>query len=232
MKERPIIFTGQLVRAILDGSKTQTRRVVKFRDEGPVTQLTCHDRPYVGSKREDVWWNADHEVEVGIYVEQDIHCPYGVPGDRLWVKETWQACAADGTPFPKDFPSLRDGAGVYCAYRASTGDKGFGLYDKMPSWRSARYMFRWASRITLELTDVRVERVQEISEEDARAEGIMAVSDEMKNDACRQASYDGGASSGSRGYFSQLWNSINAKRGYGWDANPYVWVLGFKTITG
>ena len=130
-------------------------------------------------------------------------CPYGVPGDRLWVRETFYS-----NGMCKNTMS--------CHYRATYN----GLFtpDTVPwKWTPSIFMPRWASRITLEITGVRVERVQDISEEDARAEGIP---DEYR--AGHRIYY--------RPRFKTLWDSINAKRGFGWDSNPWVWVVEFKRV--
>lgn len=173
MKERPILFSGEMVRAILDGRKTQTRRVIKPQGE-----------PY-----------TIEDVDV-------LKCPYGIPGDRLWVRET--------------FADLRGmGFGHKWAYRADTPEGsesdririGYGV-----RWKPSIHMPRWASRITLEITDIRVERVQDITYIDAKAEGV---------------EYEKGYTD-PREAFATLWNSINAKRDYGWAMNPWVWIIEFK----
>ena len=195
-RERPILFSGEMVRAILDGRKTQTRRVVA-RSTG---MITLED---VG-----VW-----PVRLGSDGENHmILCPYGNPGDRLWVRERIDLSekrgemldtavyAADGTVTPLDtWPWKR---------------------DFLPSIHCPRGL----SRIDLEITDVRVERVQYISAEDAEAEGCVCDCDkkwmkpEDQDKPCPV----------STSVFSTLWDSINAKRGYGWDVNPWVWVVKFK----
>jgi hypothetical protein len=170
-KERPILFSGPMVLAILEGRKTMTRRVRK-----PQPKL----------------FDTTARMVIG--------CPYGQPGDRLYVKETFLPWDASG------------GVEKYL-YRATEHGT---AYDG--SWKSPLFMPRKASRITLEITGVRVERVQEITWEDAKAEGI---------------TYDGFPDSACEFYrqeFKILWDSINAKRGFGWDVNPWVWVIEFKQI--
>lgn len=161
VKERPILFNAAMVRALLDGSKTQTRRIPK------------HER-----------------------------CPYGESGDRLWVRETW------GTSQQwRDFkPSLLpENVDVFFAANYSVPD-----LDDLKPWRPSIFMPRWASRITLEITDVRVERLQDISAEDATAEG-MALDDAVYN-------------------YSRLWDKINGDGAF--ELNPWVWAIEFRVLEG
>ena len=171
MKEYPIIFSGPMVRAILDGRKTQTRRVIKPQPKGEFCRYGFH------MPTQAIW--TDLTV---------VSCPYGQPGDLLWVRETF-AAAGDQS---------------WVEYRADCD-------SKVIRWRPSIHMPRSASRLTLRITDVRVQRVQEISEEDARAEGTTGLA---------------GAMTG----FPYLWESINAKRGYGWNTNPWVWAISFERI--
>jgi hypothetical protein len=167
VKERPILFSGRMVQAILDGRKTMTRRVFKTAKLIPTESY---------GKR-----------------ALTRTCPYGQPGDRLWVRETHNTCGEK--PF----------------YRAD---------GEMPlewKWSPSVFMPRWASRITLEITAVWVERLKDITIEDAQAEGITPLGTE-------------GDSRRWRAGFRELWDSLNAKRGYGWDANPWVWVISFKRV--
>jgi hypothetical protein len=188
MKERPILFSGPMVRAILAGRKTQTRRVVA--DLNP----TLAESAASGSQ-----------------IANALRCPYGAPGDRLWVRETWAAQRAlDKLP-----PQMIE-AGAWVEYAAGPGG---GILDR-GKWRPSIFMPRWASRILLEVTAVRVERLQDISETDAEAEGVDAVS---MADVPRQATMN------RRADFKQLWDSINAKRAP-WASNPWVWVVEFKRL--
>lgn len=181
MKERPILFSAPMVRAILDGRKTMTRRVMKPQPE----DCTYHH----GS--------AVYRVEK--------KCTYGVPGDLLWVRETW-ASDVDGCP-----------AGL--SYRADHLDpRGDGPANPM-RWRPSIFMPRWASRLKLRITNVSVERLREITEHDAMREGVNAESVSTQPGIY---SY--------RAPFAELWDSINAGRGFGWDANPWVWVIGFEVV--
>ena len=190
-KERPIIFSAEMVRAILDGRKTQTRRVAK----GP------------------------NPIDSPLAISTFGSCPYGLPGDLLWVRETWACEQAKDAYKPSEI--LTESV---CWYNATDRD------SDQDSWRgrirSPRFMPRWASRILLEITDVRVERVQEISKQDASAEGCANLRP-VQTETGVVYSYgcllpiD---------FFKMIWNCLNAKRGYGWDANPWVWVVEFKVM--
>lgn len=198
LKERPIIFNSEMVRAILDGTKSQTRRVMKIQPSiKPQTFIDIKGRFIAG-------WPGESEFDYF-----DCHCPYGKPGDRLWVRETWN----------QPFRATETNNG--CIYRADYGWKGrpdltMEMGDDQP-WSPSIFMPRSASRITLEVTGVRVERVQEISEDDAEVEGISGEWHLIEVPSARAG-------------FRALWDLINAKRCYGWDVNPWVWVVEFKPI--
>jgi hypothetical protein len=198
-KERPILFSAPMVRALLDSQKTQTRRVVKPYPKWVKKFPICN--PTVMSEGHQVWWwNGEHDW---VGVVQD--CPYGAPGDRLWVREAWSK---------SDCP----GGAVYradCDPRQDT--RGFG-------WRPSIHMPRWASRILLEIIDVRVERLNEISEADAKAEGAPSGwwDDEGRFYESTQGTHRAG--------FAGLWEHLNGPGS--WDANPWVWVIEFKRVTG
>ena len=196
-KERPIIFSAPMVRAMLAGEKTQTRRSMKLK---PHQQI---------EERDDgaPWpWMYDNERDSDAW----LACPYGQPGDRLWVRETFMDLQGTGV---EHRPDPRGPLHRY-AYQADTlpgsrGDearKEYGL-----KWKPSIHMPRHASRITLEITAVRVERLQDISEADAAAEGVHT------DPAC--PAYDA---------YQALWEQINGKGS--WDANPWVWVLDFKHV--
>lgn len=195
MKERPILFSAPMVRAILDGKKTQTRRVVKPQPEA------CSYVPGTHALNGQIIEGNPAVLE---------QCPYGQPGDRLWVREAF----FDHGHFPED-PNTPIGERV--EYRASEWDR-VDPADGGP-WKPSIHMPRWASRITLELTDVRVQMLQEISWEDAIAEGIRDP---------RRAATRIDPECGCVLKFADLWDSINAKRGFGWVVNPWVWALTFK----
>ncbi len=178
VKERPILFSGPTVRAILEGRTTQTRRVVM--PQFNVLHQIRKDCAILTNRifrRGDGW----------------IKSPYGQPGDRLWVRETWGPCAG-GVVYRDDFPACPDGG----------------------KWKPSIFMPRWASRITLEIVSVRVERVQGITVDDAEKEGCgFGVNDETGGPVAR---------------FKNLWDSINSSRGFGWYANPWVWVIEFQRL--
>lgn len=193
MKERPILFSAPMVRAILDGRKTQTRRIVK-----PQPTITDNGCPRWGTYSGKRMYMVPRRAGGGSAVTMtDLigeYCPYGQPGDRLWVRETWAKWANKNR---------------VAQYRCDVPDDRQHLY----TWTPSIFMPRWASRITLEITGVRVQRVQEISELDCEAE-IGATAHSLGDSAYM--------------FFTALWNEINAKRGYGWDSNPWVWALTFR----
>lgn len=173
MKERPILFKAEMVKAILEGRKTMTRRVMK-------TQPHCQE-----------------EVQAGFFKS-----PYGQPGDRLWVRESFGYHADEEKYVERPFI-------LYQADRQAL--------PHVNKWRPSIHMPRWASRILLEITEVRVQLLQHISETEAWKEGVMA------NGTSRHA-HEG------QDLFRELWNSINAARGIGWDMNPWVWVVSFRRV--
>ena len=200
MTERPIIFSAPMVKAILDGRKTQTRRIVKLTDSGRVKE--------VGSPKN---WHLDDPDAIKA-------CPYGVPGDRLWVREAWSYDPPDEL-WAKDRARL--------LYREGYDHPPEMNDDEWPRWKSPIHCPRWASRITLEIVDVRVERVQEISEEDAIAEGIERVTGNSFRVYERGA--EGETAPGAISSYRSLWDSINGKRAP-WESNPYVWAITFKRV--
>ena len=186
MKEHPILFNEAMIRAILDDRKTQTRRPVKPQPRGVIE-------------------NSGGEW-VDEYHNNGWRCPFGYPGDRLWVRET--------------FWVTRNKHPRSVIYRAD-GDDGF-------SWRPSIHMPRWASRLTLEVTDVRVERVQDINSDCIADEGYASDCGctycAENEDYCEEAR---GALVDS---FADSWDSIYAKKGYGWDSNPWIWAIEFKRV--
>lgn len=181
MKEIPIIFSAPMVRAILAGKKHQTRRLVK--PDGVL--VDGGGQPFTQR------WDGSEQVNW----RRDVRCPYGVAGDKLWVRETWRHQASPHTVSS-------------CRYRV----------DETPEndhyqWRPSIFMPRWASRITLEVTSVRAERLQEISEADAAAEGIAHVPPDSRLVPL----------------YAQLWDSLNAKRAP-WASNPWVFVVSFQRL--
>ena len=215
MKERPIIFKGEMVRAILDGRKTQTRRVIKPQ---PVCDL---DGAYFDAYNDGPqwnWWLPDGRMCKGHDI---VRCPFGAPGDLLWVRECWTIFEPPleyegGCNIEESLKGINNDYLKRCevAYRAD------GEQDGPVRWRPSIHMPRWASRITLEVKDVRVERVQDISAKDAKKEGDKERSGHPEFYAFGPECH--------RRWFSHLWNSINAKRGYSWESNPWVWVVEFE----
>lgn len=206
--DRPILFSAPMVRAILAGTKTQTRRVFK------------------GSLHDLSMWIANTTNNPNV----KVRCPYGQPGDRLWVRETWMDLQGTGI-------QRRTGDPSRYAYGADTlpgsyGDevrKEYGL-----KWRPSIHMPRAASRITLEITGVRVERLQDISEADAIAEGIEQMPCEVPDTKLwRNYTPDNGWTPRvaiPQNSYRSLWESINGPGS--WDANPYVWVVEFRRAEG
>jgi hypothetical protein len=232
MKERGMIFNGEMVRSILDGRKTQTRRPVKF----PVLDknLGCE---LAGNE-------LAGELSAGNY----LNSAFGKPGDRIWVRETWgvvsHAFSEDGLmiDWVPDRPAtaiheMLFGNGYYSGYAIYAVDGDFtwgdddGYEDGRSCWKPSIHMPRAASRILLEITDVRVERLNAISEEDAEAEGI-----DMEALYDSQDCYDCIANHNMTGRptvtgaFKYLWESIYGEEG--WKSNPWVWVIEFKRIEG
>ena len=201
MADRPIIMSGPMVRATLAGRKTQTRRVLKPQPhpEWRVRQSPMEDAPSL----------------------PDYRLPYA-PGDRLWVRETWAQWPLDNiNAEPKR-------ARIYRATDSEPSIAGVSKslqdwWDHKFPWRNPLFMPRWASRLTLTVTDVRVQRVQDISEYDAEAEGAEPML--MDDDGSFFLFPDGGRH---RTGFSGLWDHLNAKRGFGWIANPWVVALTFS----
>ncbi|EPA1377644.1 morphogenetic protein [Raoultella ornithinolytica] len=204
MTERGMIFNGEMVRALLDGRKTQTRRPVKLphTDRDAMCELSGNE--------------LAGELSAGNY----RNSPHGKPGDRIWVRETFQGplfdfdlmdiYCKDSTPF--ETPEL-------CVYKAD-GVPAPEFYDADDElhcrWRPSIHMPRWASRILLEITDVRVERLKSISDGDAIREGCSTA--DMKSGDC------------AADVFARLWASIYGEES--WQANPWVWVIEFKRVEG
>lgn len=203
MKERPILFNGPMVRAILDGRKTQTRRILKAQPFA--VETSAFGPPHV-------CWS---ENEMPCF--EPLDCPYGQPGDRLWVRETW-CCKMDDGNF------VYDAKGEHECYYAATekdhitkddGNGGVAFREdgtEASPWVSPLFMPRWASRITLEVTAVRVERLNDISPDDCRAEGMPKDNNDI----------------GVRYAYGQFWNQINGPGS--WHLNPWVWVITFKRV--
>lgn len=215
MKSRPILFSSSMILALLDGRKTQTRRLF-FALVG--------SRPVYGrgfprgccayeGDTDDTGWPLAQPLTGGAPFR--IPCPYGNVGDALYVRETWAPHPQYAGMKPKTMPRHE------AIYRASS-------HMKEPwaggRWRPAIHMPRWASRITLEVTGVRAEHLQDISEEDARAEGMPSSDGHPVNGLPTSLVVE------ARDEFRRLWDKLNSERAP-WDNNPFVWVLSFKRLT-
>ncbi|WP_312624944.1 hypothetical protein [Scandinavium sp.] len=228
MKERGMIFNAEMVRALLDGRKTQTRRPMKS---------DCMD---IGERDDGSRWPWREHNDGGDYW---YPCPFGEVGDRIWVRETWSVVSHsfnDGglmIDYVPDRPAKAVheqpfGNGYYSGHAIYATDGDFtwgdddGCVDGRSCWKPSIHMPRWASRITLEITDVRVERLNSISQEDAQAEG-------MELTGWRPTYSDpdsGGEVWTPYDNFAQLWESIYGEEG--WKDNPWVWVIEFKRVKG
>jgi hypothetical protein len=193
VRERPILFSGPMIRAILKGRKTQTRRVIRVTDDG-------------------------------------VHhpCPYGGVGDRLWVRESFAGPdhIGDGDQGVVGFGIEYKADGAFRAHGDCGCDGPCGGVLIVHPWKPSIHMPRQFSRISLEITAVRVEQLQTISTEDALAEGIDEYGHELHTETARDHQRNRTAIEN----YALLWDSINAKRGYGWDVNPWVWVLSFQRV--
>lgn len=216
MKERPILFNAEMVRAILDGRKTQTRRVIKLTDNG-LLRLRAPYATWLEDGVGPVWCPYGGSPKVPMPADRlAAGSPYGVPGDRLWVRETWSIDPSEG-----DVTYEADGETARFLDLGAHG--AVGIRGKHPSI----FMPRALSRITLEVTGVRVERVQDISGEDAGAEGTPCIFCRKTLVTRCQCALD---KADYHEDFQKLWDSVNAKRGYSWESNPWVWVVSFKQL--
>lgn len=242
MAEHPILFKPEMARAIRDGRKTQTRRVCKkqphaIREIGGQWDhgfWQCNDEEFDHTDRQwkpcEPYWSWWVRHRDGRFYEQHKlgKCPYGQPGDVLWVKEAWRLF----DPYSIDYrasPTL-DGS-TFKGLRYLVG-KPAGIDELIARdetngrdpmrWRAAMYMPRWACRLRLEVVSVRVERVQDLDNTDILCEGTTPLDIDGNDDPWQnfEDRYQGA--------FVKLWDSINAKKGYGWDENPWVWVIEFK----
>lgn len=206
MKERPILFSGPMVRAILDGRKTQTRRIVKQQPPADFRRHCWMSAPVYG------WTNEP--VPAGTW--HTARCPYGFDGDRLWVRETWR--------------TVGDAPLSICT---EPGDIGYAATADEATlttmrWRPSIHMPRWVSRIALEVTGVRVERLQEITSKDAQAEGVPFTVAEHTFRKCFRDPEERASERLKR--FAELWEAINGDRAP-WESNPWVWVVSFKQVS-
>ena len=212
IKERPILFSAPMVRAILEGRKTVTRRPVKrFQIPTEDTAIPVGDRQRwsaIGQRdpRYGFCVFGSTEAECAKELEEYAPCPFGRRGERLWVRETH----AD--------------IGCRLTYRADTDD---GAHCQVKKWTPAIHMFRRNSRILLEITDVRVERLQDITEDQAKAEGVRLYTDHAELGDWWHVEGIETYSADPRKSFELLWSSV----GGDWQANPWCWVVEFKQVT-
>jgi len=242
---KPIIFSAPMVQAILEDRKSMTRRIIKLNK-----YIVTQDNGLFTLFAEDSCYYDQHMEQI----EKYIKCPYGKPGDILWVRETWCNEWDNDIGFTGKYLYKADGIEVYH----------YADPDKSP-WKSPRYMPYKAARLFLLVKNIRVERLQDITEDDAKEEGISRLFDNLPKGeyalwACavgqrktqaeqpftnylwhghfgkygtgnKQSdawAYQYSAYKSAVGSFSSLWELINAKRGYGWDTNPWVWVIEFE----
>jgi hypothetical protein len=237
MRELPILFSGPLVRALLAGTKTQTRRLLKpqlpeirpgYGRVGLYEARAAKTNPFWADFPEREWLVSGSVGEARQAMGGTLPrwmCPYGTAGDRLWVRETWRSVGWR----PENGHLIEyaaDGAKRWC--EAPEDVLSVDVYDEAhpDRWRPSVFLFRWASRLTLEVTSIRVQRLQDISEDDARAEGITW--EPGTPWTCSEAR---GTTSAYRSLFADLWDRINGKRdGASWDANPWVWAVTFRRV--
>lgn len=217
MNARPMLFSGPMIRALLDGRKTQTRRVVKLPHTNPlgVWEPTTFGpgtdmRGVEYAEQVSIWHTRTGDV---------ICCPYGKPGDLLWVREAWAVGKRYDEKAPRELPpramTVVYESGGSCAnddqdgWVGDTWPKVGEKPDWVGRWRRGFHMPRWASRLTLRITEVRVQRLQDIGQGDACAEGCPAFTEP----------YD---------WYQGLWNEINGDGS--WELNPWVWAISFDVI--
>ncbi|HBY7665162.1 TPA: hypothetical protein MI703_00410 [Klebsiella pneumoniae] len=244
MKERGMIFNSEMIRAILSNRKTQTRRIMKVQPESNQLGLLLITDSTKHSDIGKYHWAESNAT--GNHVRSKLFsCPFGAVGDRIWVRETWSDVNLDGAPAVAyraddevydlmENESLldEDGAFNYQDMRVSKYQFAAWHSDLISgiegNWRPSIHMPRWASRILLEITDVRVERLNAISEKDARAEGIIdgGCLNCGEPEPCGCANPEPDATDA----FAYLWQSIYGQEN--WNANPWVWVIEFKRVEG
>lgn len=232
-REHMLYLTGDSVRAVLRtvNPKTQTRRVVKLPHNN---RLGVWEPMTIGGPNGGRTARGETIPEQGVIwhtrTGDSLMCPYGQPGDRLWVREAWCHLSDVRTADPGG-DALQRRAFYRAAYPGDTL-----MHDDAPEerikWRSSRFMPRWASRITLEIVSVRVERVQDISYEDALAEGVADyakyLADEASNAIGETTEQTARRLQWPQRQYRLQWDELNVARGYGWDASPWVWVIEFR----
>ncbi|SAJ14758.1 ASCH domain-containing protein [Klebsiella aerogenes] len=208
MKERGMIFNSEMVRAILDGRKTQTRRIMKIQPEHSGLGLRRVIDSKNGSDDGKYFWSSSDACGLKAR-SKSFACPFGAVGDRIWVRETWAEAGACA-------PDLK-------LYRANYPEHVSSIYENVPPteeirWTPSIHMPRWATRILLEITDIRVERLASVSDEDAGKEGYPADPSPFGGPMEKWL------------WFRQLWDGIYPEQSF--KHNPWVWVIEFKRVEG
>ena len=233
VQEKPIPFNSEMVNAILDGRKTQTRRVITPKPGENIVgfQSWIH-------QDKQLWTEQIHTSDpLHNKLGKDYKCPYGQPGSQLWVRETWATSLSLDSMSPSDIGIAARRAG-YNSKESPKSDLWYMADMHYRQWGSEKtslgksrpsiHMPRWASRIQLEITDVRVERLQEITEADVCAE--MGRDGWIRDGLWALPNWEGGPFDSAQKMFAHLWDSIYKDRGFGWEANPFVWVVEFKKV--
>lgn len=221
--ERPILFSGEMVRAILDGRKTQTRRVIKPQPDWP------KDRCFQPSMD-----RGEAVVTCLGLPHQRIACPYGQPGDRLWIRTAYQVTYDEHRT-----RATWRAPGLFVSTHGRPRRKKDGAFMKLGN-KPGMYMPYWLSAEAyplLEVIDVRVQRLQEIGIYDVAAEGLeiegllsgFEIEADGRTNGCEYDEPDDFVQRAKQ-VFAQLWDSLNAKRGFAWETNPWVWVITFRLI--
>lgn len=223
-KEIPILFSTPMVKAILEGRKTQTRRTVNFKKIAKVTGCTKGTLAYSDTFKSWAVFNGNGDADLCL-----VNCPYGQPGDLLWVRETWREYNWTGDQWTTSEQRFEYAADNPEMVTMIDGD-GFQMFNKNGTekflpWKPSIHMPKDRARIWLQVESVGVERLQDISEEDARAEGIRECTDPLGGWTYKKAF---GWLTAKEAYQS-LWESINGPDS--WEANPFVWKISFKVLS-
>lgn len=211
MKEKPILFNTEMVKAVLEGRKTQTRRVIKNACD-IIQDWDDKDKSY-GPYFEDKYGDHHKTVEV---------CPYGQIGDKLWVRETFTHYRGFGEDVKPGAPIIYKADKDNCGQYPAIVDGKDCLVSQKMLWNASIFMPKSACRIWMEITDIRVERVRDITPEEITKEGVVS---DITNPAMGKRHLNR-----LKILWTNLWNSINEKRGYSWESNPWVWVVEFKRV--